>query len=274
MSHHARSFADVDALVRRILALRQPATHRAAPHFFIEGLRQFIQAVDAGRHIEAIIVSPVLQPSSLVEMMIRRLKRSGTPVFRVTPERFRAVSTAERASGIAALVTKHWTPLDELDPTRGLCLLAIEELRSAGNLGTILRTAEACGVGGMFFLGERQDHTWCDPFDPVVLRAGMGGALHLPLVRTTHAALTAWRERHQVTFVGLAPDAAKLWTDMPRDRRLCLVVGEERRGLTAELSAHCDVHVRLPMIGRADSLNVGIATGVALYELMRRLHPK
>lgn len=252
--------------------MRQPSTHRAAPHFFIEGLRQFIQAVDAGRLVEAILVSPVLQPSSLVEMMIRRLRRSGTPVFRVTPECFRSLSTAERASGIGALVTKHWTSLDELDPTRGLCLLAIEELRSAGNLGTILRTAEACGVGGVLFLGERTGHTWCDPFDPVVLRAGMGGVLHLPLVRTTHAALRAWRARHQVTFVGLAPSAAELWTAMPREERLCLVLGEERKGLTAELNAQCDVHVRLPMTGKADSLNVGIAAGVALYELMRRLH--
>jgi TrmH family RNA methyltransferase len=272
MSQPTRSFADVDALARRISALRHPTAGRAAPHFFIEGIRHFVQAVDAHRPLEAIVISPVLQPSLLVEMLVRRLKRAGTPVFRVTPERFRALSTAERASGIGALVTKHWTPLEELDPTRGLCLLAIEELRSAGNLGTILRTAEACGVGGVLFLGERPGHTWCDPFDPAVLRAGMGGVFHLPLVRTTHAALTAWRERHRVTFVGLAPSAAELWTEMPRDRRLCLVLGEERRGLTPELSAQCDVQVRLPMTGRADSLNVGIAAGVALYELMRRVY--
>ena len=275
MSSLARPYPDVAALLRRIYALRHLPTQRASPHFFLEGVRHFVQACDAEWPIEAIVCSPKLVPSSLVEMLIRRLKRAGVPEYRVSPEEFRRLSTADRASGIGALVGKRWTPLAELEPRRGLCFLAIEELRSAGNLGTILRTAEACGVGGVIFVGDERGcgvspATKCDPFDPVVMRAGMGGVFHLQLVRTTQAELAAWRTARGVRCVGLSPGAASLWTAMPRDEPLCLMVGEERQGLSPAMAALCDVHVRLPMTGRADSLNVGVAVGVTLYELVRR----
>jgi TrmH family RNA methyltransferase len=196
------------------------------------------------------------------------LKRGGVEVFRVSPEQFRSVSTAARAAGIGALVRRRWTPLEQIDPRRGLCLLAIEAIRSPGNLGTILRTAEACGVGAVLFVDSP-----CDPYDPVVARAGMGGTFHLPLVRTTREELSRWSRRREVRFIGLAPQASQLWTALPDDGAICLVVGEERGGLSPAMRSLCDFNVRLPMTGKADSLNVGVAVGVAMYELVRRAHP-
>jgi RNA methyltransferase, TrmH family len=99
----------------------------------------------------------------------------------------------------------------------------------------------------------------------------MGGVFHLPLVRTTPAELGAWRRARGVRLIGLSPHARPLWTEIPADGQTnCLVVGEERYGLSTQLGTLCDLNVRLPMTGRADSLNVAVATGVALYELMRR----
>jgi TrmH family RNA methyltransferase len=199
-------------------------------------------------------------------MMVRRLAARGVRRVAVTPEQFRSVCTAERASGIGAIVHQRWTPLGAAAGRRGPCLLVIDDLRSPGNVGTILRTAEATGVGGVVFLSPR-----ADPYDPAAVRASMGGIFHLSMIRSEHARVRRWADAHGVRLVGLSPDAARLWTDLPSDpRHTALLIGEERQGISAAGRTICHEQVRLPMTGRADSLNVGVATGVMLYELVRQ----
>lgn len=257
-----RVLADVRALSRRHV-------RDAGGRFWIEGIRHFIAAFDAGFKFETVIHSRVLLKSSLAEMLVRRLAARGVRPLRVSPEQFRSVATLARASGIGAIVRQRWSPMHSIEPARGIGWLVVEELRSPGNLGTILRTGEACGAGGVIFLGP-----YCDPFDPAVVRASMGGIFHLPLVRTSHQSLRRWAEQRRVCLVGLSPDAPRLWTDLPAGT-IALVLGEERGGLSPRLRAVCDQMVRLPMTGRADSLNVAVAAGVVMYELVRRrpLHP-
>jgi TrmH family RNA methyltransferase len=257
--------ASVSRLLQRIRSLSRRQVRDAAGCFWIEGIRHFVQAYDAGLDFEAMVQSRVLLKSDLADMLARRLSRLGCPRVRLSPEQFRSISTAQRASGIGAILRQRWTPLSQAQPAAGLCWIVVEEIRSPGNLGTILRTAEACGAGGVVFLGPR-----CDPFDPVVLRASMSGILHLPLVRATHAEFARWSGDQGVELVGLSPAADRLWTELPADAPIALVIGEERRGLSEPLQALCRHTVRLPMTGRADSLNVGVAAGVVMYELVRR----
>ena len=121
-------------------------------------------------------------------------------------------------------------------------------------------------MAGVVFLSPS-----CDPFDPVVVRASMGGIFHLALARATHDQFRRWAAVNGVDIVGLSPDARRLWTELEFGAGpVAILVGEERAGLTARGSAMCGQTVRLPMAGRADSLNVGVATGVMLYELVRR----
>ena len=143
--------------------------------------------------------------------------------------------------------------------------MIVETIRSPGNLGSILRTAEACGAGGLILV---DDH--CDPFDPAVVRAAMGALSHQRFVRATLAQLGEWVRRTGMHVVGLSPEAKPLWTEMPEVKPLGLVLGEERQGISPPLRSLCQTTVRLPVMGHVDSLNVAVAAGVALYELMRR----
>ena len=236
--------------------------------YWVEGVRQFVQAVDAGRPIDTVVYSPVLLKNDLAEMLARKLTARGVARCEVTPEQFRTVSVAARASGIGAIVRQHWTPIEDVWPTDGLGWLVVESIRSPGNFGTILRTAEATGVAGVICLGPA-----ADPFDPATVRASMGGVFHLRLVRTTHDRFRRWAIANGVAVVGLAPSASRLWTDLPTDRPVALLLGDERAGLSPAAHSLCDAEVRLPMTGRADSLNVGIAAGVVMYELVRRSLP-
>jgi RNA methyltransferase, TrmH family len=253
-------------VLHRARALQQSRKARdTSGQFWIEGIRQFVQAFEAGIEFQTVVVSRILLKSHLVEEMNRELRIRGVNCVHVSPEQFRGISICQRASGIGAIVKQHWRPLENIDATCGLCWLVVEHLRSSGNLGTVLRTAEATGVGGVIFLSDE-----CDPFDPPAVRASMGGIFHLQLARATHRQLRRWAAAHGVLLVGLSPAAQGLWTDLPRHSPMAILIGDERKGLSQEAHESCHALVRLPMSGRADSLNVGVATGVMLYELVRK----
>jgi TrmH family RNA methyltransferase len=269
--HETTTFADsVQQVLSRVRSLVHRRVRDATRRFWVEGVRPFVQAFDAHVTFDTIVYSRVLLKSDLAEMLVRRLGACGVRRVAVTPEQFRSVCTTERASGIGAIAHQRWTPLGDAAERQGLCLLVIEDIRSSGNLGTILRTAEATGVGGVVFLTPR-----IDPYDPTTIRSSMGGGVHLQLIRSDHQRLRRWADANRVRLVGLSPDAPRLWTDLPADvQRIALLVGEERHGLSDAGRHICHDLVRLPMTGHADSLNVGVATGVMLYELVRRAHAR
>lgn len=251
-------FRDVRALAHR------PARERSGLHF-IEGVRPFLRALDSGIPLEAILFSEILNTNDFVAKRVRLAKRAGVRVERLSPEEFRSVSVAERASGVAAVARQHWSPLAEVNPGEGLCWLAMGLIRAAGNLGTILRTAEAAGAAGAIFLGPETD-----PFAPDAVRASMGGVFGLRLVRTSVAAFAGWARARGCRVVGTSPAAALSYLDVPVDPPVVVMFGEERAGLSADESAACTHMACIPVAGRADSLNVGVAAGVMLYEVMRR----
>src|SRR5436190_14726015 len=160
----------VSATLTRIRNLGHRTVRERSGLHYLEGFRNFIQAIDARIPLETILYSEILAQNPAVQKNVRLLKRAGVPVVRVRPEEFRGISGTARASGIGAIARRHWTPLEGADPRVGTCWIAVSSIRSPGNVGTILRTAEAAGVGGVVLLGDR-----VDPFDPAVVRASMGG---------------------------------------------------------------------------------------------------
>ncbi len=255
----------VSQVLKRVQSLRHREVRSGTGLHYIEGFRNFIQALDAGIPAETILYSEILAQNPAVQKNVRLQKRAGVPVIRVTPEQFRSISGTVRASGIGAIVRQHWTPLAAADPRTGTCWIALSSVRSPGNLGTILRTAEAAGVGGVILIGDQ-----VEPFDPAVVRASMGGIFRLRLVRCALRELAAWKNRCGCQFWATSPSAEGLYTETPTESPLVVFFGDERRGLSPEEFAICTQTSRIPILGKADSLNVGVAAGVILYEVVRR----
>jgi TrmH family RNA methyltransferase len=138
--------------------------------FFVEGVRNFVTAVDQGYTFDALIYSERLLISPVARKLVRRLKRAGVPFARVSPEQFRAVSWSERASGVGAVLRQRVQSLAQVAPGDHPCWVALTHVRSPGNLGTLMRTSAAVGAGGFILLGGG-----VDPFDPAVVRGSMGG---------------------------------------------------------------------------------------------------
>lgn len=243
---------------------RRPEREQCGLHF-VEGVRPVLHARDAGIEFHTVVLSEILLTNSFAAKRVRQMKRAGVRVVRVTPEEFRSISVTERASGIAAVLRQHWTPLAEVDAARGLCWVAVGLVRSQGNLGTMIRTAEAVGAAGLIVLSRETD-----PFDPAVVRASMGGVFPLQFVRATVGEFTVWARGKGCRVTGTSPSAIASYTEVPVEVPLVVMFGEERSGLSDDERAACTHLARIPIVGRADSLNVGVAAGVMLYEVLRR----
>lgn len=232
--------------------------------FFAEGVRNFVEAVDHRYAIDAIIYSEKLLTSAIARKLTRQLKRSGTPFVRVSPEQFRAISQAERASGIAAIFRQQILKLDELKPDDHFCWIAFSNIRSLGNLGTLIRTSAATGAGGFILIGDQ-----IDPFDPSVMRATMGAIFKQKIARTSTEQFHKWVKSHQLQVVGALPDGSVDYNKVVYQSPTVLLLGNERKGLTSDERQICQTLVRIPMIQGTDSLNVAVAGSLLLYEVFR-----
>lgn len=232
--------------------------------FFVEGIRNFVTALDHGWSVKTIVYSERLLIAPVARKWVRRLKRANTPYCRVTPEQFRSISYAQRASGVAAILRQKLTALDQVPVHERACWIVVGQIRTPGNLGTLMRTACATGAAGFILLGDG-----ADLFHPQAVRASMASIFGLPLVRTNVTSLRRWTQLHGVRVIGASPDGDVLFNQAHYGARVLLLLGEERHGLTAEQRTLCHQLVRIPMHDGLDSLNVAVAGSLLLYEVQR-----
>lgn len=250
------------ALITRLQTDRQTRDTRGL--YFVEGVRNFVAAVDHRAPVESIVYSERLLTVPIARKLVRQLKRDGVPYARLSPEQFRSISHTERASGVGVILRQQIIDLASFTPTRQNCWIALRHVRAPGNLGTLIRTAAAVGASGFLLLG-----TSVDPYDPSVLRASMGACFAQTFARTTSLQLHQWVQAHQIQVVGASPDGALSYTDVRYRTPVVLLLGEERAGLTASERALCDQLVCIPMVAGTDSLNLGVAGSLLLYEVFR-----
>jgi RNA methyltransferase, TrmH family len=256
---------DVEAALAKIERLQYDRAYRDTHSlFYVEGVRNFVQIIDRRFEISAILFSEKLLVAPLARKMVRAARRSGIPTISVTPEQFRRVCKTERASGVGAIVRQQWFKLDEISPHAGLCWVVLENVRSPGNLGTLIRTSEAVGGAGFIFVGGR-----ADPFDADAVRASMGALFSQQFVRADFRALSRWMRCHGCRAVGASPDGTADFHSFDYPRSTVLFLGEERHGLTQQQRDFCQHLVRIPMVGMADSLNLGVAGSLLMYEIYR-----
>ena len=232
--------------------------------FFVEGVRNFVEAVDNGFAVDTLLYSERLLTSPLARKLVRRLKRAGVPFARASPEQFRNVSRAERASGVGAILRQRVHELDRVTPGSHICWVALSHVRSPGNFGTLVRTSAAIGAAGFILLGGS-----VDPFDPTVIRATMGALFRQTLVRAGAEQLRRWVHLHNLQVVGASPDGSVEYDRIRYIRPTVLVLGEERSGLTADQRVLCQQIVRIPMVADADSLNLAVAGSLLMYAVFR-----
>lgn len=245
--------------IEEFLDLRRRDHRDLTGRYVIEGARFVHAAIRTRTAIDGAVVCPDLLGSGS-RCAVDALRGRGVPVRQIARPEFEAISMAGEASGVAAIVQRHWTPLRRPMACETPVWLALGHIRSPGNLGTLLRTAAAAGVRGVILMDDATD-----PFHPVTVRASMGAVMSVSLSRMTPAHLAAWKRRTGTVVVGSSSSAPCDFHRLPRRRPLAIVVGCERRGMSRAQRRICDLTVSIPMAAGVDSLNVAVAAGVLLF---------
>jgi RNA methyltransferase, TrmH family len=259
-------------IVKDIKALALKKVRDAERAFVAEGLKLIIDALDAGWTIRTLVFAKSAR-NPLVEKIAARTVASGALVLEVSEKVLAAITRRDNPQMALGVFEQRWTELKSIRPKDEDVWLALDRVRDPGNLGTIIRTADAVGAKGVLLVGESTD-----PFALETVRATMGSIFAVPVARAAADAFLAWRRDFPGLVVGTHLKGAIDYREIGyASRPVLLVMGNEQQGLPDILAQACDRLARIPQAGRADSLNLAVATGVMLYEVRRaalRLPPE
>ena len=252
-------------LLKQVRDLRDKRHRRESGRFLAEGLRILTEAREAGRLPVLLFFAAASAAHPLVRELIAAVEAAGGEAIETTPDILAKLSGKDNPQSVVGVFEAWDTALGDLDrATSGIWLVA-ERLRDPGNLGTILRTGDAVGAGGLILIGE-----CVDPFSVEAVRASMGALFTVPVVRSEWGPFLSWLRTEPGQLVGLSLDTDTDYRAAEYRSPTFLLTGNEAQGMPADYAAVCDLLVKLPMLGKADSLNAAVATAVMAYEVLAR----
>ena len=252
--------------LKRIRSLHEKKYRRAEGRFLAEGLRIVTEAVEAGTVPEIIVFAEEAAAHPLVERLIAVTESAGGEAIATDRANLHKLSGKDNPQAVIGVFRQPAATLAGLDRGAAPIWTVAQAVKDPGNLGTMLRTGDAVGAGGLILLDDG-----CDPFSVEAVRASMGAIFTQTVVQTDGPAFFAWLSGGPGQLVGAALDAASDFRRVAYRAPAFVLMGNEQAGLPPDYAARCETLVRLPMRGKADSLNVAVATGVLLYEVRRQL---
>ncbi len=252
-------------IVKDIKALALKKFRDQQNAFMAEGLKLVIDALDLGWTIETLVFAKSAKGNPAVEKVAARTVATGGLVLEVTEKVLAAITRRDNPQMVVGVFRQRWTALKDVRPGNGDVWVALDRVRDPGNLGTVIRTVDAVGAKGVILVGETTD-----PFSIETVRATMGSIFAVPIAKATEHEFLSWRR----SFPGLVAGthlqgAVDYRTVAYAGKPVVLMMGNEQQGLPDSLAAACDRLVLIPQAGRADSLNLAVATGIMLFEIRR-----
>lgn len=251
--------------VKQIVKLRKPSERRRAAQTVIEGYRETLRALESGWRMETVFYCRALFLGENEDALMRRAAESGAQLLECTEPVFRKISYRDRPDGLLAVAPQVQRSLEDLELSDNPLILVAEHLEKPGNLGTILRSADAAGVEAVIVCDKCTDIN-----NPNVVRASIGTLFYIPVAEaTTEDTIRFLRERG-IQILSATPHATEEYFEVDMKKPTAIVVGAEQFGLSDRFMQESDLNVRIPMLGRNDSLNVATAATILLYEAVRQ----
>ncbi len=246
--------------VKAVRALHMRKERDETGLFVAEGLKNVIEGIDTGHAPKILMHGPDATAHSMMQKAVQATLAARGQVIEVTHDILAKVSRRENPQAVVGVFPQAFVALEDVAPGIAQCVVALHRVRDPGNLGTIVRTADSAGCGAVVLVGE-----CCDPYSVEAVRATMGSIFAVPLARASEAEFAAWRERWTGSVVGTLLSATVTHSEAAYEKPTVVLMGNEQQGLTPDMAALCDVNVKIPMRGRADSLNLSVATGIMIY---------
>jgi TrmH family RNA methyltransferase len=251
-------------LVKEIRGLALSKNRKASGLFVAEGLKLVADAVEAGWTIRTLIYASQVAEQPLVRRLSATAHARGGRVLSVSEAVLGKITRRDNPQTVVGVFEQRLTPLAAIKPMGQDLWVALEAVRDPGNLGTILRTIDAVGARGAILIGET-----VDPFSVEAVRATMGSIFHVALARANLAEFEKLRGRWPGSVVGTHLSGTADYREADYRPPVMLVMGNEQAGLSPQIAKSCETLVKIPMAGRADSLNLAVATGIMLFEIAR-----
>lgn len=251
--------------VKQLVRLRERRERDDAGLFLIEGYREARRALEKNIRLKEFYFSPEWFLGENEPALLEQARAAGAQLFELSKEAFAKCSYRDRPDGLLAVAPQWKRGLADLALSPQPFLLVVESIEKPGNLGTILRSADAAGVDAVIVCDAVTDI-----FNPNVVRSSTGVLFSVPVVVEDSAAVLAWLRDKGVRVVATTPDTPTLYTQTDLRGPLAIVMGSEQYGLSQFWLKKSNALVRIPMAGQADSLNVAMATIITLFEAVRQ----
>lgn len=251
--------------IKNLVALRRRREREQAGVTIVDGYEELSCALDAGVTIQTLYYCPELMGDANQTKRLQSLLASGTPAFELSRDVFQKAAYREGPDGWLAVVPSPAATLDRLKLTKNMLILVCETIEKPGNLGAMVRTADAAGVDAIISVDGVTD--WANPN---VIRASKGAVFALPVANATAQQAYDWLAKNNIQIIASTPDTDELFTQTDLTKSVALCVGSEKYGHTDWWLQHANQRVRIPMVGKVNSLNVATSAALLVYEAVRQ----
>jgi TrmH family RNA methyltransferase len=252
-----------NALVKQARGLRDKKNRKREGLFLAEGLRILTEARESGVLPEILFFSDSSHP--LLRQIIDEVEAAGGEAIATSADILHKISGKDNPQTVLGIFKAFDTALARLDRAAAPLWIVAQSLRDPGNIGTILRTGDAVGAGGLILVDDS-----ADPFSVEAARASMGALFTQRIAQARWEEFIAWLRGGPGQLIGTSLKAMQDYQAARYDKPAFILVGNEQAGLPAAYEAECDLLVKMPMLGKADSLNAAVATAVMAYEVVNQ----
>jgi TrmH family RNA methyltransferase len=251
-------------LVKQVRALRDKKHRREQGLFMAEGLRILTEAREAG-FLPRLLFFAGGERHRLLDALIAETEAAGGEAIETVPDILHKLSGKENPQVVLGVYEAFDTSLARIDRNAAPLWIVAQALRDPGNLGTILRTGDAVGAGGLILIDD-----CVDPFSVEAVRASMGALFTQRIAAAPWGEFVPWLRSGPGELIGTSLKASEDYQAPRYGKPAFLLVGNEAQGLPPDYEAECDTLVKIPMLGKADSLNAAVATAVVAYEMINQ----
>lgn len=253
-------------LVKRIKRLHTRGGRRKYGQYFIEGVRGVEQVLENGAPFNEIVYSSDVFQLNGGKALLERLQKLRIPIAEVSREIFTSIADTETPQYIMAVLKIPQWELDEILQRENLLLVIVDRIQDPGNLGTIIRTADAVGADGVILLKGTTD-----PYNPKSVRSTMGSIFSVPIIQQDNVDnLFGVLRKRGITIVATSLDSDVSYFELDYTGNTAIIIGSEAGGVSEEVSCKASISVKIPMLGKVESLNAAVACGVILYKALEQ----
>jgi len=251
--------------IKNLVKLRSRRSRDQQGIFLAEGYRAISRALEKDVVPKEIYFSPDWFLGENETALLEEAQSRGAKLFEISKIAFEKVAYRERPEGLIGVIPQWSYSIKDLRLSKPPFLLVVESIEKPGNLGTILRSADAAGVDAVICCDSVTDL-----YNPNVVRSSTGVLFSMPTVMTSSDETIEWLRENGIRSIAATPHASQLYTETKLTGPVALIMGSEQFGLSEKWLNACDEQTRIPMAGQADSLNVAMATLITLFEAVRQ----